>query len=123
EDNARLTELVAFVRDLRSASGRAMDRAVSRLGPLLLPDFVREFVAPKRRLIFSPHRSLHLFPFHAASWDEQDFFATRFAIRYVPNFTTLLLPGPTAGTGGLLAVGIGSFADPAIPPLPNVEAD
>jgi CHAT domain-containing protein len=120
-DLARLQDFVVFVRELKSTSGASLDRAVERLGRVLLPIPLRDFIAAKPRVIFSPHRSLHLFPFHALRWTETDFIATRFAVRYVPNFSSLLLPVQPAPANRILALGIGEFTDPKITPLPLVE--
>lgn len=46
-----------------------------------------------------------------------------FAIRYVPNLTSLLLPWRGATSGPVLAVGVGQFSDPNLPTLPNAELE
>src|SRR5262249_23165720 len=110
-----------FVQTLRASE--KMDRAVGALGEILFPDFLRDFVRSKQRIIFSPHHSLHLFPFHAARWDANDFLGTKFAVRYVPNFSSVILPWTQRPSNRVLAVGINQFADPWVPPLDNVEDD
>jgi hypothetical protein len=76
----------------------------------------------KKRVIFSPHHSLHLFPFHAARW-EQGFVRTEFAVSYTPNFSSLLLPWNKRPENRILAIGISQFTDCSVPALRNVEAD
>ena len=100
-----------------------MDGAVAKLGAILLPEFLRDFMKPKRRIIFSPHHSLHLFPFHAARWGTEGFVGTEFAVRYVPNFCAVLLPRTRRAEDRILAIGIREFADPAVQPLENIEDD
>lgn len=114
-------DFISFVQVFKVAQ-RSMGATVAKLGAILLPQFCREFVAGKKRLILSPHQSLHLFPFHASRW-EDEFVGTRFAVQYVPNFSSLLLPWEGQPENGVLAVAIKDFADPAVPPLANVEQD
>ena len=118
-----VADFVTFVQELKGSYGPAMDQAVRKVGRLLLPAALRSFISAKKRLILSPHRSLHLYPFHAAQWDESDVVGTRFAVRYVPNFSSLLLPWCGHNNGSLLAIGIGEFADAAVPLLEEIETD
>lgn len=123
----KLREFVAFVQGLKSSHN--MDSFVAKLGAILIPAFVRDFIGTKKRLIISPHHSLHLFPFHAARWGEDGgFVGTEFAVRYVPNFVSVLLPwvtSPESGTGAnrILAIAIRDFANNAAKPLDRVEDD
>ena len=121
EELDRIKEFVSFVQALKSS--HKMDREVAELGDILLPDFLRDFMKSKRRIIFSPHHSLHLFPFQAARWGTEGFVGTEFAVRYVPNFCSVLLPWARRTEDRILAIGIREFADPAVQPLDNVEED
>gem|GEM_PF-1247669 len=114
-------DFIAFVQVFKVAQ-RSMGTTVAKLGAILLPQFCREFVARKKRLILSPHQSLHLFPFHAGRW-ENEYVGTRFAVQYVPNFSSLLLPWEGHSENRVLAIAIKDFADPAVPQLANVEQD
>lgn len=114
-------DFISFVQVFKVAQ-RSMGTTVAKLGAVLFPQFCREFVATKKRLILSPHQSLHLFPFHASRW-EDEYVGTRFAVQYVPNFSSLLLPWEGCSTDRILAIAIKDFADPAVPPLANVEQD
>jgi hypothetical protein len=96
---------------------------IASLGPLLLPAEARELVAGKRRLVLSPHRTLHLFPFHAVAWDAGGYLGERFAVRYAPNLASLTVPWRGVSHGPVLAVGVSAFLDPALPALPNAEAE
>jgi len=111
---ALLQDHVALVRS-GGVTVRAFDAMVTRLANVLLPPETRAFVAGARRLILSPHRALHLLPFHAAVVDGR-FLIEQAAIRYVPNLSSLLLP-PRATSQApprarLLALGIDEFAVP-----------
>ncbi len=118
---AFLNEFVSFIQALKSSHN--MDRAIARLGAILIPGFLREFMKSKKRIVFSPHHSLHLVPFHAARWETGGYIGTEFAVRYVPNFSSVLLPWTRRVENRVLAVGIRAFADPAVQPLENVEED
>jgi CHAT domain-containing protein len=121
EELTRLQEFVAFVQTLKSS--QKMDRSVEKLGAILLPDFLRDFMKTKKRIIFSPHHSLHLFPFHAARWGTDGFVGTEFAVSYAPNFCSVLLPWAQPVENRVLAMGIRDFADKTVPSLENVEED
>ena len=102
-----------------------MERAIASFGEALLPIQAREAIAGKSRLVLCPHRSLHLFPFHAAPWrhgEASGYLIEHFAVRYVPNLSSLLVPWRGNQTGPVLAVGVAQFDDPAIA-LPNAEVE
>ncbi|MGC2660070.1 MAG: CHAT domain-containing protein, partial [Bryobacteraceae bacterium] len=121
EASARLKSFVRFVQQLTKS--HLMESRVAQLGSVLLPDFLRDFMATKRRIIFSPHHSLHLFPFHAVRWDANDFVGTKFAVRYVPNFSSVLIPSAQRTENRVLAIGIREFADGAGTSLESMEED
>jgi len=116
-----LDDFVSFVQVFKVAQ-RSMGTTVAKLGDILLPGFCREFVADKKRLIFSPHQCLHLFPLHASRWDDE-YVGTRFAVSYVPNFSSLLLKWENRCENRALALAIRDFANSAAPSLENVEQD
>jgi CHAT domain-containing protein len=122
EDRESIDEFVTAVQSLQGFLD--LDQAAAQVGELLLPPAIRDFVSSKNRLIISPHRSLHLFPFQAARWDK-GFLIERFAIRYVPNFSSLLLPWRGCPEDRVLSVGANQFAVPgfALPALPNAEEE
>lgn len=99
---------------------RPLDDAIARLGPVLLPEAIRQLLAGKVRLALSPHRALHLFPMHAIAW-EHGFLVEAFALRYVPSVTSLLLPAATPADGPMVSVGVARFDDEELPPLPGAE--
>jgi CHAT domain-containing protein len=116
-----LEAFTSFVQVLKVAQ-LSMGATVAKLGAILLPRFCRDFLAQKQRLVLSPHHALHLFPFHASRWDDE-YVGTRFAVRYVPNFSSLLLPWESRCENRVLAVAIKEFSAPDVPPLARVEDD
>ncbi len=119
-DDARRADLASLAADLADITQAApwLERECRRLGSLLLPRQGRELLAGKQRLIVSPHRLLHQLPFHAFGFEGAPL-AERFAVSYVPNMTSLLLPVPAPRPAHILALGVSSFADPRLAPLPN----
>jgi len=94
---------------------------VNKLAAELLPPDTRAFVAGAARLILSPHRRLHLVPFHAAQFDGT-YLIEKVAIRYVPNLGSLLIPWNGVRDGEIFSVGINDFGNRA-PSLRSAEAE
>lgn len=94
-----------------------LDALIDRLGPVLLPDPIRSFIEGRSRLILCPHRSLHLFAFHALPSDGRPLIE-KHAVRYVPSLSSLLQPWHGNTSGPTLAVGVTHFDDPELPALP-----
>jgi CHAT domain-containing protein len=83
-----------FIAEITSMKGAnlSLDRAfIAPLAATLLPESGLALLAGVRRLAISPHRKLHWFPFHALPLGDTTV-ARRFAVRYIPNLTSLLLP-------------------------------
>jgi CHAT domain-containing protein len=118
---SRLERFVAFIQGLKSSHN--MDGEVARLGAILLPEFVRGFIGTKKRIVISPHHSLHLFPFHAARWSTGGFLGTEFAVSYASNFSSVMLEWDQPNRDRVLAIGIGRFDGDYASPLDNVEED
>jgi CHAT domain-containing protein len=106
-DMSLYSEFVEGVQTLDSFNAD-MDWMAKELGEILLPGAVRELIGTKERLVISPHRTLHLFPFQGAVWDSK-FLGQRFALRYAPNLSSLLLPWQSRAEKRLLALGIQHF--------------
>lgn len=125
---AQLNDYVACLTALGEASPihetlvPRIGELIAELGVVLLPAPVRAFIARKSRLVLSPHRALHLFPFHAAPWPGGHVI-DRFSVRYVPSLTSLLVPWEGKVDGPVLAVGVAKFDDPAVPELPQAERE
>jgi CHAT domain-containing protein len=99
----------------------SMEANVQPVAEAILPPATRAFIAGAERLIFSPHRALHLVPLHAARFDDR-FLIEQAAIRYIPNLGSLLLPWQGNVTGSVVAVGINAFGR-GLPPLKTAEAE
>jgi hypothetical protein len=98
-------------------------RQTARFGHFL-PRFTSNGLAGKRRLLISPHRRLHLVPFHALPW-QGELLIRRYAVTYVPNLSTLLLRYERRTEKRVLAVGLSEFHVPgaAFAPLPGAEVE
>ncbi|MCC6196172.1 MAG: CHAT domain-containing protein, partial [Burkholderiales bacterium] len=100
-----------------------IEELIAALGPVLFPADVAAFVKAKPRLVLSPHRTLHLFAFHAIAWPGGGFVGERFAVRYVPSLGSLLVPWRGNIDGRVLAVGVATFDDRALASLPDAEKE
>jgi CHAT domain-containing protein len=98
-----------------------MEANVQPVAEAMLPPTTRAFIASTKRLIFSPHRSLHLTPLHAARFDGR-FLIEQASVRYAPNLGSLLLPWRGAETGAVVSVGINTFGR-GLPPLKSAEVE
>jgi hypothetical protein len=129
EQRLQLDEFLASIQQMSAVSATTnpapflgFDLPARRLGTVLFPAFCRDFVADKKRLIISPNHGLHLFPFHAARW-EDEFLGVRFAVRYVPNLSSLLLPWKGGSQKQALVIGIPDCGIAGYRPLANVAAE
>ncbi len=113
DDVQQLTDFTALLAGGRT--NRNFSGFFDALGGRLMPDACRARMRGKRRLVVSPHRALHLFPFHAVDWDGAPLVET-FAVRYVPNLGALLLDWTGPAGGAVLSVGCGTFDGPNAPP-------
>ena len=124
DDVAPVNELVSAIQGLAAGGSLDLDEGIRAAGEILLPASVRDFIRGKARLIVSPHHGLHLFPFHAASWDGK-FLGERCAVRYVPNFSSLLIEWRGQRAAGVFALAVDRFhvAGEHWPELQNAEEE
>jgi hypothetical protein len=124
DEMAPVNDLLDAIEGMAAGGLLDLDAAIRAAGELLLPVGVREFIQAKARVIVSPHHGLHLFPFHAASWDGK-FLIERSAVRYIPNFSSLLLEwrGPMRTGVFVLAVSRFNVAGEPCPDLANAEEE
>ncbi len=120
-DRTRLRRYVDNVRASAMAED-SLGRTVELLTETLLPAATRAFVADAKHLVLSPHRTLHLVPFHAARVDGR-YLIERATVRYVPSFESLLLPWAGSKAGEVIAVGVGAFGRPGVRDLPHAEGE
>ena len=77
-----------------TGSNRGLDATfIEPLAPVLTPVDGLHLLEGKQRLIVSPHRLLHWYPFAALPYQGKPLVRS-FAIRYAPNLTSLLLRLP-----------------------------
>ena len=126
EQQARLADYIDCMHALAEPQPRyavlipKLDALIGELGPLLLPQVLHPVIAGKARLVLCPHRTLHLFAFHAVALNGNHLGVTH-AIRYTPSLSHLLVPWHGNTQGGVLAVGVARFDDPVLPDLPHAE--
>ncbi|HRO53238.1 MAG TPA: CHAT domain-containing protein, partial [Alicycliphilus sp.] len=126
EQQARLADYIDCMHALAEPQPRyavlipKLDTLIGELGPLLLPQVLHPVIAGKARLVLCPHRTLHLFAFHAVALNGNHLGVTH-AIRYTPSLSHLLVPWHGNTQGGVLAVGVARFDDPVLPDLPHAE--
>jgi CHAT domain-containing protein len=114
---ADLDSLISDIGDIGWEEQPWLDDDVPGLGELLLPREGRKLLTGKDRLIVSPHRVLHQLPFHAFGFEGAPL-AEHFAVSYVPNLTSLLIPAPGPRSPQVFVLGVSTF-DPPIPSIAN----
>jgi CHAT domain-containing protein len=112
---------VAQVRGEEKMPLGSMELNVQPVAEAVLPPATRVFIAGAERLIFSPHRALHLVPLHAARFDGR-FLIEQASIRYIPNLGSLLLPWQGTESGAVVSVGINAFGR-GLRPLKAAETE
>ena len=81
---------------------------IEPLAPVLTPCEGRPLLEGKQRLIVSPHRLLHWYPFAAMPYEAKPLVRS-FALRNVPNLTSLLLPLAEPGAPRMAALAVSEF--------------
>lgn len=115
----------ASILGMERRSARSLVDQVQQFEALLWPQSpaASQILQRTTRLLISPHRQLHAVPFSALRTDGE-YLGMRYALRMLPNLTSLLAPGPPAGQRHTaLAVGVRRYSVPDIPldPLPVAE--
>lgn len=108
---AQRTRLERLIEALGSLTGsnRGLDAAfIEPLAPVLTPVEGLHLLEGKQRLIVSPHRLLHWYPFAAMPCQGRPLVQS-FALRYAPNLTSLLMPRPDPRVPRLAALGVSEF--------------
>ena len=118
------TRLERLIGELGSLTGSnwSLDAAfIEPLAPVLTPVEGLPLLEGKQRLIVSPHRLLHWYPFAAMPYQGRPLVRS-FALRYAPNLTSLLVPRPNPGAPRLVALGVSEFPGrPGLGELPEVR--
>ncbi len=121
EDVAALDDVLVKLRSLKWSG---LDVAVEKLSARMFPPRAAALLDGKRRLIVSPHRKLHLLPFHALPWKD-GLLVDAFAVSYTPNLSIVAAPGRAAAKPKVLIMGSQDFAVPGVglPPLEGTAAE
>ncbi len=128
EQSGRLADFTAEIGSLKGTNLGLDATFISPSADVLLPDAGLPLLDPVKRLIISPHRRLHWFPFHALPFGGSPL-ALRFAVRYAPNLTSLLLMRRTAAAADarplFAGLSVTHFppADPRLDDLVGVEEE
>ena len=117
EDRSKLEKLTNNILGIGTQNSRAIPPLEQKTGffsSLLLP--TSEWLRNKRRLIISPHKLLHMLPFHILKW-QKEMLIDHFAIRSIPNLTSMLLKSPADGVNQVYTLGIQEFKLEGVKPL------
>jgi CHAT domain-containing protein len=108
-DQRTLLEQMISVLGSLTGANHGLDKAfIERLGPVLIPVDGLHLLEGKHRLIVSPHRLLHGYPFAALPYQGQPLVRS-FALRYAPNLTSLLVPRAGPGVPRAAALAVSEF--------------
>ena len=118
-------KLETFIDELGSMTGSNLDLDkyfIAPLAPLLTPTEGQPLLQGKDRLVLSPHRLLHWYPFAAMPYQDRPL-VQQFALRQAPNLTSLLIPpaGPAAERVADIAVSAFPGREALLNPLPQVR--
>jgi CHAT domain-containing protein len=120
------TLLEGMITELGSLKGSNLNLDAHYFTPLsavLTPVEGRPLLEGKQRLIVSPHRLLHWYPFAALRYEDKPLVRS-FAIRYAPNLTSLLVPRPDPGEPRMAALAVSEFPwRPELGELRGVRAE
>jgi len=108
EQRSLLEGLVTELGGLTGSNLSLDDEFIAPLAEIVLPASGRALLDGKRRLAVSPHRLLHWFPFAAVLWDGEPL-VRRFALRNIPNLTSLLVERSSRPDPSVLALAIWEF--------------
>jgi CHAT domain-containing protein len=123
-DQRTLLERLITGLGLLKGSNQGLDAAfIKPLAPVLTPVDGQPLLEGKQRLIVSPHRLLHWYPFAAMPYQGQPLVRS-FALRYAPNLTSLLVPRPDPGPPRMAALAVSEFPGrPELGELRGVRAE
>jgi CHAT domain-containing protein len=123
-DQRTLLERLITVLGSLKGSNRGLDAAfIEPLAPVLTPVDGQPLLEGKQRLIVSPHRLLHWYPFAAMPHQGQPLVRS-FALRYAPNLTSLLVQRPDPGAPRMAALAVSEFPGrPELGELRGVRAE
>jgi CHAT domain-containing protein len=123
-DQRTLLEGLITVLGSLKGSNRGLEAAfIEPLARVLTPVDGQPLLEGKQRLIVSPHRLLHWYPFAAMPYQGQPLVRS-FALRYAPNLTSLLVPRSDPGPSRMAALAVSGFPGrPELGDLRGVRAE
>jgi CHAT domain-containing protein len=118
-------KLGKFIDQLSSMTGSnlSLDKEyIAPLAPLLTPVEGQPLLEGKHRLVLSPHRLLHWYPFAAMPYQGRPL-VQQFALRQVPNLTSLLIPQAGYESERVADIAVSAFPgrEALLSPLPQVR--
>ena len=98
------------------------EKFIAPLAPLLTPVHGQPLLDGKDRLVLSPHRLLHWYPFAAMPYQDKPL-VRQFALRQAPNLTSLLVPRAGPATARVADIAVSAFPgrEALLYPLPQVR--
>ncbi len=108
EHTALLEKLIGELGSMKGSNLDLDAEYIEPLGTRLAPGEGQPLLDGKRRLIVSPHRMLHWYPFVALPYQGAPLVRS-FALRYAPNLTSLLVPRSTPGARRMIALAVSEF--------------
>ena len=108
-DQRRLLEGLIGLLGSSNGPDRGLEATfIEPLAPVLTPVEGQPLLEGKQRLIVSPHRLLHWYPFAAMPYQGRPLVRS-FAIRNAPNLTSLLIPRLDPGAPRMAALAVSHF--------------
>jgi CHAT domain-containing protein len=124
EDRSRLELLIDELSSL-TGSNLSLDAAfITPLAPVLVPVEGRPLMDGKAKMVISPHRLLHWYPFAAMPYRDEPLVRT-FTLCQAPNLTSLLVPRDTPGKVRIAGVAVSAFPgrEQTLHALPQVSRE
>ncbi len=122
EQRSLLESLIGVLGSLKGSNLGLDGHYIAPLAALLTPAEGQPLLDGKRRLIVSPHRLLHWYPFAAMPYQGMALVRS-FALRYAPNLISLLVPGRAPAAPRMTALAVSEFPGRELAALPGVRAE
>jgi CHAT domain-containing protein len=122
QDSGTLETFIDQLSSMTSSNLSLDEKFIAPLAPLLTPAEGLPLLEGKDRLVLSPHRLLHWYPFAAMPYQGRPL-VQQFALRQAPNLTSLLVPpaGPAAERVADIAVSAFPGREALLGSLPQVR--
>ena len=127
ETKKKIEQIANFLLRFSPTSSKGyFQEAMSFISDTVLPDIeAMQMLKNKKRLLISPHRSLHALPFHALTTNGQ-YLIEQFAVTYIPNLSSLLFQYAPKPERSFLGVGTIEYevpGGPCLSPLTHAESE